>query len=165
MSAGAVLDMEEAAALLQESGSRARDQVGVVSFASGSLVEKWPGPERFARFSGGLANDASDLSAGLDRALSLVPEDEPAHILVMSDGRWTGDDPAAKAMEAAARGIAVDYRYLARDQGNDLAVTRVDVPSRVNSEQGFLITAWYQTDLAQPITYRLTRGETLLAEG
>jgi hypothetical protein len=53
---------------------------------------------------------------------SLIPPDGGGRILVLSDGKWTGKDPAAAAARAAGRGVAVDYRLLARPQVNDVAI-------------------------------------------
>src|SRR5215467_923569 len=99
-----------------------RDQLGVVSFGRQAVVEQSPQRGQFAGFTAQVGPEHSDLNGALDTALSLIPPDGGGRILVLSDGKWTGKDPAAAAARAAGRGIPVDYRWLARPQVSDVAI-------------------------------------------
>src|SRR5271170_1259137 len=95
-----------------------RDQLGVVGFGRDAVVEQAPGHGEFGGFEAQVGVDHSSLDEGIESALALIPPDGGGRILVLSDGKWTGADPAAAAARAAARGVPVDYRLLSRPQVN-----------------------------------------------
>lgn len=161
---------EEALALL----SRARPQggggfrLGVVTFGAAALVEQPPqaGPVPRLRIPRDrLGRDGSDLAAAVAAALALIPPGEPGRLLVASDGRWSGGDPAAVAGRAALRGIPIDVRPLARATTGDLAVASIEAPAEVRPGEAFTVTAWVQSPTARPVRYRLVRGDRVLAAG
>src|SRR5271170_7617245 len=99
-----------------------RDQLGVVAFGQQAVVEQSPQRVEFSGFTAQVGADHSDLNSAIESALALIPPDGGGRILVLSDGKWTGKDPAAAAARAAARGVPVDYRLLSRPQVNDVAI-------------------------------------------
>jgi hypothetical protein len=101
----------------------------------------------------------------LQIALSLVPKEGPGKIFLLSDGRWTGRDPAQVASWAATRGVAIDFRPLQRIATNDLAVARLDAPASVAPGESFLLTAWVHSPIAQTVAFELRRGPQVLASG
>src|SRR5262249_36787295 len=86
-------------------------------------------------------------------------------VFVLSDGRWSGRDPAAFAARAAARNLAIDYRPLQRAAAQDLAITRIEGPSSVTPGESFLLTAWVHSPVAQTVSFELRRGEERLSSG
>ncbi|MGB2782052.1 MAG: vWA domain-containing protein [Phycisphaerae bacterium] len=135
-----------------------RDRLAVVSFGRNVVVELSPQAGRFAGFVGEIDREGSNLAEALQAAVSLIPEDTPGRILVLSDGRFTGTDPLASASRAAARDIAVDYRAVTREPTNDLAILRVDAPSTVQPQESFMITVWVRSPVPQLVRYELRRG-------
>jgi hypothetical protein len=105
------------------------------------------------------------LAEAIDKALALIPQNAPGKILVISDGRWTGKDPAMATSKAAARGVTIDYRSLQRSSANDLAIAQIDAPVRVTPGEAFMITAWVKSPLQQDIAYELRRGGQVIAAG
>ena len=146
---------------------RPGDRLGVVAFGREPRVELSPSEDgRFGGFGQAVDPNASDLGAALDRAYDLIPADRTGRVLVISDGRSTGADPKGAARRLAARGIAVDYRWLAReDTGLDLAVTALDVPSQVAMKEPFQLTATVQATAAVRGSVMLSRNGQLLAKG
>jgi Mg-chelatase subunit ChlD len=141
------------------------DRLAVVSFGRTAVVEQSPASGQFAGFVHEVGDDASNLADGLEMALTLIPRDAPGKALVLSDGRWTGRDPAAVAAQAAARNIALDYRFSQRSPANDLAVARIEAPPSVAPGESFLITAWVHAPTPQTISFELLRGEERLSAG
>jgi Mg-chelatase subunit ChlD len=141
------------------------DRLAVVSFGRSVAVEQPPAASSFAGFVHEVGEDASNLADGLETALTVIPRDAPAKVLVLSDGRWTGRDPAALAALAAARNIAIDYRFSQRSSANDLAIARVEAPPTVAPGESFLITVWVQAPTAQTISFELRRGDERLRAG
>jgi Mg-chelatase subunit ChlD len=141
------------------------DRLGVVAFGRSAAVERAPQPGRFGGFVHEVGGDASNLAEALETALALIPRDAPGRVLVVSDGRWTGRDPAGAAARAAARGVAIDYRPLQRAAAGDLAIARFDAPSSVAPGEAFLLTGWVRSPVQQNIAFELRRGNEVLAAG
>jgi Mg-chelatase subunit ChlD len=134
----------EAIASLRDA-MRPGDRLGVVSFAAGAALELPPGREPFAGFGAALPSGASELAAGLERAAAALPPAGAAggaRLLVLSDGRWSGEDPADVAARLALRGVAVDHLLLARGAAGDFAVARLDAPAQDSPGEAFVVTAW-----------------------
>src|SRR4051794_12569303 len=141
------------------------DRLGVVSFGRDAVVERPPMAGKFDGFLHEVRREASNLAGALETALGLIPHDAPGRVLVLSDGRWTGRDPAAVAPWAAAREVAIDYRHPQQPRTNDLAVHRIEAPSSIGPGESFLISAWVQAPTGQDVSYTLLRGTTPIASG
>ncbi|HVR41653.1 MAG TPA: VWA domain-containing protein, partial [Thermoanaerobaculia bacterium] len=147
-----------------ESKRGAESKLAVVSFGRQAHIEQ-ADANHFSDFQQRIGDDGSNLHDGLETALSLVPRGAPGRIVVISDGRWTGCDPRAASLQAAARGVAIDYRVLARSSAADVAIERVDAPSNVSPGESFVIAAWIDSPRAQDIDVELLRGATTIAKG
>lgn len=143
----------------------AHDELGVVSFGGEAIVEQSPQQGEFGGFTAQVGPGHSDLNAGIETALSLIPPDAGGRILVLSDGKWTGKDPVSAAARAAGRGIPVDYRLLERPPANDVAIQSFLAPESVLSGQAYVLSGWIHSPVAQDIKYELRRGSTIIASG
>jgi uncharacterized membrane protein len=152
---------------LLEAQRRPGDRLGVISFGREARVEQpLSAAGTFGGFSRPLDAEASDLSAALDAAGALMPPERTGRVLVVSDGRATGADARGAARRLAARGIAVDYRHVAREEVPlDLAVVSVDVPSAVTVREPFQFSAVVFASGAVTGTVRLERNGQLLVKG
>jgi len=140
-----------------------RAPLAVVSFGATSRVEREAEGARFAELQLRAGQEGSNLHDGLETALSLVPRGTAGRILVLSDGRWTGRDPRSAALQAASRGVAVDYRVVERSTAADVAIERIDAPGSVSPGESFVIAAWIDAPFARDVQVELLRGETVLA--
>jgi Mg-chelatase subunit ChlD len=150
---------------LVQARMRGDDRLAVVSFGRTAAIDQVPQTGEFGGFVTHVGGDASNLAEGLNSALSLVPRDGSGRILVLSDGRWTGQDPTSVIPSAAARGVAIDYRPMQRSTVGDLAIARIDAPAVVSRGESFLITVWVHAPTAQEATFELKRGDARLSEG
>ncbi|MGH9854832.1 MAG: vWA domain-containing protein, partial [Blastocatellia bacterium] len=141
------------------------DRLAVVSFGQTAAIERSPQTGAFAGFTNEVGRDASNLAEAVEKALALIPQNSPGKILVISDGRWTGKDPAAAVSKAATRGVAIDYRSLQRSTANDLAVAQIDAPVTVTPGEAFMITTWVKSPSSQEVAFELRRGGQVLAAG
>ncbi|MCP4534873.1 MAG: VWA domain-containing protein, partial [Delftia sp.] len=141
------------------------DRLAVVSFAATAAVEAPLRSGRFGAFVTPANGEGSNLEHGLRLALAQLPVAEPGRLLVLSDGRWTGSDPASAAAHAATRGVAIDTLLLQRAPAGDLAIDRLAAPTQVATGESFMISAWLRSPVAQEITYSLRRHDTILATG
>jgi Mg-chelatase subunit ChlD len=142
-----------------------RDQLGVVAFGRQAVVEQSPQRGEFGGFAAQVGADHSSLNDAIESALALIPPDGGGRILVLSDGKWTGKDPAAAAARAAGRGVAIDYRLLARPQAGDVAIQSFLTPQSVLPGQAFALSVWVQSPADQEIQYQLRRGDEILSSG
>jgi Mg-chelatase subunit ChlD len=164
MPANAEAAQKEAIDLLQRAmGSD--DRLAVVAFGQRAAVERGPQVGPFAGFTQQVGGDASNLNEALEMALALIPHETAGRVLVLSDGRWTGNEPNGAAARAATRGVAIDYRALQRPSADDLAIEQLDAPVSVTPGEAFMVTAWVRAPLAQEISYEFKRGEQVLAAG
>jgi Mg-chelatase subunit ChlD len=142
-----------------------RDELGVVAFGREAVVEQTPQRSEFGGFSAQVGPDHSSLNEAIATALGLIPPEGGGRILVLSDGKWTGNDPAAAAARAAGRGVPVDYRMLSRPQVNDTAIQSFSAPASVLPGQAFVLSAWVQSPTEQEIKYQLKRGDNTISSG
>lgn len=164
MPPGTDAQLKEIIDVLQRSRG-ANDRLGVVAMGQTAAVESAPDAGPFAGFKMEVGRDGSDLAEALDKALSLVSPDAPGKVLVISDGRWTGRDPAGVVARAAARGLPLDFRALSRSTANDLAITRIEAPPQAAPGEAFLVTAWVYSPTAQSAHVELRRGSKVLSQG
>lgn len=150
---------------LLRKGMKAGDQLAVVAFGHRAVLEASPSHAEFPGFMHDLDAGQSNLASGLDTALSLVPEEGNARVVVFSDGLWTGTNPQAGAANLASRGIGLDYRVQSRPQLDDVAIDRLAVPATVHPQQSFLISAWVSSPAAKSATYELWRNGVPHARG
>jgi len=164
MPANAEAAEREAIELIQRAMS-SDDRLAVVSFGQNSAIERSPQTGAFAGFTNHIEADASNLNDAVEKALSLIPPNAPGKIMVISDGRWTGKDPASAAARAASRGVAIDFRSLQRSVAGDLAIAQIDAPVTVTPGEAFMLTAWVKSPVSQEISFELQRGGQILAAG
>lgn len=150
---------------LIEGAMSENDRVAVVAFGQKSAIEQTPAFGRFGGFTAEVGPDASNLADAIETALSLVPPDSPARLLVLSDGKYTGREIAPQAARAAARGIAIDHREIRRPGTDDLAIEKIDAPTSVAPGESFMISAWIHAPLAQSATIELLRDGTVISSG
>jgi uncharacterized membrane protein len=136
-----------------------------VSFGRAAVVEQSPQHGEFPGFTTEVGPDHSDLNGAIQLALSLMPPDAGERILVLSDGKWTGEDPAGAAASAATRGVALDYRLITRPAAGDLAIRSFQTPQSVLPGEGFMLTGWVQSPVDQKIQYELRRDDEIISSG
>ncbi|MDR0336606.1 MAG: VWA domain-containing protein [Planctomycetaceae bacterium] len=155
--------------LLQHIGiAQDGNRLGVVSFGAKSLPERLPAGREtgtFGEFTAEIQSDASNLSNAIETALSLIPLNNKGRLLILSDGRWTGNPPTQLVSQLVQRGIAVDYRVIERPIVGDIAILSLDAPDRVLPEEVFKITGWVYVPVAQETDYELFQNNILVAAG
>lgn len=144
---------------------RPNDQLAVVGFADRPTIELPPGRTPFSEFRTTPDRSASSIGSALQRALSLVPSDQPARLLVLSDGAATDTSAREIAAVAGGRSIPIDHRSLVRSTQNDLAIDRIEAPVSVGLNESFMITAWVTAPTQQTAEYELRRSGTPIARG
>jgi Mg-chelatase subunit ChlD len=138
-------------------GRRAKgDRVGIVTYGHDARIERLPEELSHASaFVQEVDPDGSDLGGAIALATSLIPRERPGRLIVLSDGEANGSPVTVAANEAAARGVPIDFRSLARNESVDLAVESLDVPGMVDEREPFQFSSWVRSD-------RTIEGEAVL---
>lgn len=108
------------------------DRLAVVSFNEKAYVEQVADSQATIKSFGiPYSEDASDLTEGLQLALSQADGRRPARVLLLSDGEYTGQDPRPEALVARQRGIPIYTRNLRRTELFNLSVRDADIPDQL----------------------------------
>ncbi|MFN0198806.1 MAG: VWA domain-containing protein [Planctomycetaceae bacterium] len=142
-----------------EEGRGTGDRVGLVTFGQDARIEQQLAEKsQFADYAHQVSPDGSDLHAGLLSALTLVQDDRPARILVLSDGEANGPNPDSAARRCRDAGVPVDYRLFERLNVGDTAIESVLLPDTVNLREPFQLSVWIHADKVGEGTVRLLRN-------
>ena len=135
-------------------------KLSVISFAGSPFMEKLPDSPAFAGLQTAPANPhATDISGAIEAALELIPSDASGRILLLSDGLHTGGNPVSAAVaEAAARGVAVDFRLLSRSAADDAAILSVDAPLRAAPGVIYTVAARLYAQSPGPAVCRIRKN-------
>ncbi len=154
----------EAVELLRKEKPRT-DEIFAVSFGQYVAKEAFSGSGAFEGFKSDVGIDQSDIAGGLEAALALIPSKSSGRIVLLSDGRWTGINPALSAARAAGRGVAIDHRLMTRPPVNDLAVQQFSAPESVLPGQSYTLTGWINAPVQTSLAYELMEGTNVIASG
>jgi Mg-chelatase subunit ChlD len=79
--------------------------------------------------------DATDLAAGVRRAISILPPELAKRVVLISDGNENAGSLLAEADLAAARGIPIDVVPIESQATNEVLVESLRAPTRANADQ------------------------------
>jgi Mg-chelatase subunit ChlD len=154
----------ESLKMLEQSRPR-RNHLAIVSFAENAIIEKLPDDPSLKDVRSEPSGNASDLYGALSAAAALIPPDGSGRILLLTDGEWTGRDPAPLFNMLAARGIAVDWRLIRRKPGPDPAIREIIAPLTVAPREYFTATAVIYSPVKQTIEFKLRRNGEVVRSG
>jgi hypothetical protein len=144
------------------------NRLGVVSFGMLPFPERVPtefSTVELNQFKYAGSTDASNLHDAIEHALKLIPTGEKSRLLVISDGRWTGESPDQLISRLTQRGIPVDFRIVERSYVGDIAILAIDAPEKVLPEEIFKVSGTVYVPVAQKVEYELTCNGTKAAKG
>ncbi len=134
-------------------------RLGVISFGGDPVIEKLPEAPGFDGLRGMLRNpDASNLAPALEAVLRQLAVNRSGRVVVISDGRWTGAEPARVLASAAARRVPVDYHWLRRLTVHDLGIAAVEAPQTAAPGEMYTIGCRIVAPSAQKAFCRIRRG-------
>ena len=113
-----------------------RDRLALITVARGAKIEAMP--DRYTRI-GEIQEPpdlaATNLEAGLNMALAIMPQDTANRIVLVSDGNETEGSVMAAAELAAANNVPVDILVLEYEHANEVIFERITAPSRARLGQ------------------------------
>ena len=151
-------DSGEFLARVEEAKRNEDDRIGVVTVAEASEIRQTPDPN--ARIQLDHAGDpaATNLSAAVRTAISLLPTDTANRILLVSDGNET-EASVLEAIElATANDIPVDVLPIEYEYEREVVFEGLKAPSRARLGQSIDLRAFIQSSTATEGTLRLRRN-------
>ncbi|MDD3335004.1 MAG: VWA domain-containing protein [Eubacteriales bacterium] len=138
------------------------EQVGMITFGNGAMVEKTPSAETaFSGVQTVVKGDASSLDDALLLANALTPADGAAGITVVSDGNVSVGQAAAGIM--TARGMTVDSLTYAPEESSDAQISQLLAPSQVYEGQSVTLEAVIDASAAMSGTLALYQNGVMTA--
>src|SRR5712691_2932944 len=163
-SMASVRDQVEAAARASSAALKPGDELGVIAVADEARVEEAPSDRPvFAHFGATIADQATDLAAGLRLAAALLPQDFTRRVVLVSDGRQTRGDAAAAARDLASSGSPVDVLVVGEAAAADVRLESVDLPRTAYEGEVPTLSARVHADRASSATVRVWRDDGQLA--
>ncbi|MBM4357843.1 MAG: VWA domain-containing protein [Deltaproteobacteria bacterium] len=147
-----------------EGSMREDDRLGRVVFAGEAASEERPRPRRAPSSPQRVevGREATDLAAGLRRALAELPADSAARLVVLSDGVATRGDAMAAAAAAAASRIPVDVVVLEQRAMKDVRLVALRAPSSSSDAESLRLRAVVAAPEATDVELRVLRDGVLV---
>lgn len=132
-------------------------RAGVAVFANEVRLDRAVGPLRpFDGIRTEIDTSATDLTAALTAAGSLLPTEGSRRVVVLTDAVPTSDGSQAAADELGRQGIAVDFVTLDPSRSADVLVESVQVPAAVRTTEEATVTAVLRSNQSGPATVTFT---------
>lgn len=141
------------------------DRAGLVVVGAGAATDLLPSPDPpFGTVRASVPRDATDLAAGLRRALADLPAEHAGRVVLISDGVENRGDALDVAAVAAGRGVSIDVLPIERAPAPEVAVERVRVPRTARPGEPIEIRVVTRASRETPARVRVTRGGATIAE-
>ena len=152
---------------------RGEDAAGLVVFGANAATESLPSLRpAVADTHTEVAREATDIGAGIRRALADLPYGYAGRVVLISDGLETRGDAIAAALAAKSRGVSVDVLPIEREAQPEIAVSQIRVPATARPGEPISVrvnTRATQSTASELIVRRdgraIARGDVTLGEG
>ena len=135
---------------------------GVVDFASSARIVAPLGSRELALPASLPDGEETDLEAAVRLALSLLPDGEANQLVLVSDGRSSGDIAEA-ALAARDAGVPISCVQAGRELATDLQLVEISAPGEASTGRPFPVGVKLSASEACRATLALYRGEMLVA--
>ncbi|MBN1430264.1 MAG: VWA domain-containing protein [Anaerolineae bacterium] len=141
------------------------DQAAIIVFGSNALVER---PMSGSREVGPIESKViplnTDLSEAIRLGMALYPPGAARRMVILSDGLANTGDAESAARLAAASGVQIVAVPSDMEQGAEILITTVDVPTRMNEGQTFDMTVTVESTVQTNALLRVMAGGQVLVE-
>ncbi|RME82401.1 MAG: VWA domain-containing protein, partial [Planctomycetota bacterium] len=123
------------------------DKVGILSFGEETVIESLPSTRpSFSDFGLATNQSASNLAHALEVA-SKILGNQKGKVLIISDGKYTGQNPLSLAHTFGLKKIPISFRYLGSIVGNDVAIRDLTLPTKVEMGKPFQFSLVAESNL------------------
>lgn len=110
----------------------------------------------FREFSTDTGKGETNLEAGIQLASTLMPEETPGRIVLLSDGRETAGSSREAAKLLKNRGIELDYVLLDSSRKEDMSISSLEVPPALYEGEEASITMAIDSNSSKEADLRLS---------
>lgn len=150
-----------------ETSMRDGDRIAVVAFGARAVVEDPPRPK--AALSSAqkaeLPRDGTDLGAAIQKALSTIPPDSAARVVLLTDGVSTRGDVERATLGATALGVPVDAVVLEQGEVPSVRVASVRLAPGAAEGEALFFKVVTQASAEAKVEVRVYRDGELVRKG
>lgn len=142
------------------------DSVGLLCFGGDAVLEQFSEnhtvtmPQTFLSY---VQKNATNISAVLNLATSIMPEQTRKRIVLISDGIETVGDAYAQSKLLQAQGITVDVFSLQSEEEPEVQLSALQVSSLINKNTEYDVTLQISSNIDTNANVKLFKGNSLIA--
>jgi uncharacterized membrane protein len=141
------------------------DEAAVIIFGSDALVERPMSPVRdVGPFESKVLPLNTDLAEAIRLGMALFPPGSARRMVILSDGLANSGDAEQAARLASASGVQILAVPFSAMTGDEILVTDVSVPTRLNKGQVFDITVTVESNIETQALLRILGGGEVVVE-
>ncbi|MDB6020251.1 MAG: putative rane protein, partial [Pedosphaera sp.] len=141
------------------------DKGGVIVFGSEANIETTANTAvDVEKIQAVVGTERTDIAGAIRLGTAAFPETGQKRLVLMSDGNENTGDAMTAVLAARQLGVTMDVVKMGVKRGNDVAMQKLSVPSKLKKGQVFEIKIFLQSDQATPATIRLYRNDQYLGE-
>ena len=145
--------------LILEKSKHKDDDIHYVDFAR-NVIQR--GKSDKGSFSS--PRDQTNLKQAVEYVLTQINRSKTSRILVLSDG-FSTEPLEGLSEKLSSNQVALDYRIIATESSEDYSVARVNAPSRVSTNEGFLVEITVKGSRPAEVPYALIKGTKAAKKG
>ncbi len=127
--------VKEALELMKE-----KDMAGVIIFGGDPVMESFLSKEpSFASIKGIVESKYTNIEKALTTAISILPDKSKKRIVLITDGEENEGDSSKAAGILKDKGIDFKVCKIEKDRGDELAITGISVPNKINKGEEYNI--------------------------
>ena len=140
------------------------DQFAVIAVGQEAVVDQSLSARPEAHpLSSVVTEHQTDLASGLRLAGGLIPEGASARVVLVSDGEETRGNALEEAGQLQSRGIRVDTVHVAPEEGAEVVVSGMNLPSRLFPGEEYRVNVDVESTVDTEGTLRLYDGNEEVA--
>lgn len=141
------------------------DKSGVIVFGSEANIETTANTAvDVEKIQAVVGTERTDIAGAIRLGTAAFPETGQKRLVLMSDGNENIGDAMTAMLAAKDLGVTMDVLPLGITRGNDVAMEKLSVPSKLKKGQVFEVKIFLRSDHATPAIIRLYRNDQYLGE-
>ncbi len=140
-------------------------QAGVVVFGQDALVERLVNKDKtLGNVESTPITSYSNLAEAVRLGTALLPSDAQRRIVLVSDGNQNVDEVRNAAKIAAANGVQIDVLPVTRQDGPEVSIGNVQVPSNLRQGEEFAVKVAVDSNYAGPARLLLLQDGQVISD-
>jgi uncharacterized membrane protein len=147
------------------SAKKSVDKGGVIVFGSEANIETTANAAvDVEKIQAVVGTERTDIAGAIRLGTAAFPETGQKRLVLLTDGNENMGDAMTAMLAAHDLGVTLDVAPLGITRGNDVAMEKLSLPSKLKKGQVFEVKIFLRSDHATPATLRLIRNNQYLGE-